>query len=142
MWYQDLLLLIDTGSPLFWAQSQECEVCVNELLPNYDPTMSSTYEPEIVNGSRVDWGITYGDGSVNKGYKAKETLTIDDGIGNRVVIPGFEFGVAVNNSGITYESSGLLGLSPAFPGVSIAPFLTQLETISNGTYSKFSKKFR
>lgn len=134
--------MIDTGSSVVWAQSKQCSACFTELLPRYDPTVSSTFEAEIVNGSLVPFSLLYGDGGANIGYVAREKLTIGTGDGNQIVIPEFQFGLSVNNTGVNAEYSGIMGLITELPGSPIPSFLAQLQTLSNGKFEKFSKQFR
>ncbi|KAL3701224.1 hypothetical protein R1sor_019246 [Riccia sorocarpa] len=126
---QDVLLLIDTGSNLFWTQCATCNPCVpTPPDANYDPRNSTTFKT-----SNVTNAISYIDGTATSGNISGDTLTIDSGYGNRAVLQDFQFLCATNNSSpnVANVGSGVAGFDLA------STFLAQLHNQSYSTVFRY-----
>ncbi|XP_065862345.1 aspartic proteinase CDR1-like [Euphorbia lathyris] len=119
------LVILDTGSKLFWVQCKPCQHCFHQKTPIYDPSLSSSYLNLPCNDSICNhipntqcdpsgdctYQIYYMDKSSSKGHIGTEKITFntpDDGVGvlNDVVLGcGHENNLQAGGAG-----SGVLGL--------------------------------
>ncbi|KAL3686076.1 hypothetical protein R1sor_004098 [Riccia sorocarpa] len=126
---QDILLLLDTGSSLFWTQCANCNPCVPAPTDaNYDPRNSTTFK-----STNTSKSISYVDGPFSSGNISTDTLTINSGYGNRVVFQNFEFLCTTNNSNPTglNVGSGFLGMDLQ------SVFLVQLQNRSESIVFRY-----
>ncbi|CAO2146976.1 unnamed protein product [Urochloa humidicola] len=118
--------LIDTGSNLIWTQCKPCKLCFAQDTPIYDPTASSTFS--LVNCSNSNclpvWSSNcsatapcgyqyyYGDGAYSAGVLGTEALTFGSTYDqtSSVSVDGIAFGCGVDNGGLSYNSTGTVGL--------------------------------
>lgn len=123
------LVIMDTGSDIFWVMCTPCPTCVHHQVPLFDPSKSSTYSPSCrtvtppcggsnTTGCECDlvdrflYNITYADYSSSSGTLGHDVLvfeTADEGITR---VNNIEFGCGHN---IVYNAdpgySGILGLA-------------------------------
>nr|CAB3490066.1 unnamed protein product [Digitaria exilis] len=129
------IALADTGSDLTWTQCQPCKLCFAQDTPIYDPTMSSTFLPATCASdtclglpvwstncsatgatSPCRYRYGYGDGAYSAGVMGTEALTFGAGGGANssssdvVSVAGIAFGCGVDNGGLSYNSTGTVGL--------------------------------
>ncbi|KAF8033712.1 hypothetical protein BT93_C0082 [Corymbia citriodora subsp. variegata] len=120
------LLLIDTGSDLFWFQCEPCISCFKQSLPIFDPAKSSSYSNILCNSIACDistrecdsdkkyctYSYTYLDGAGTRGNLASENVTFETSDEGTIVIPIRMVGCGHENSGsIDGQQTGILGLS-------------------------------
>jgi hypothetical protein len=127
-----VLLAIDTGSEISWAQCTPCLFCYQQSLPIYNPAKSSSYmsigckNPDCpsngTNGvglvcSKGDQSCTYEvdyeDGSSSLGTLSKETFTFSSQhTRSAVAVRNLVFGCGrLQNGTFSFGSSGLMGLN-------------------------------
>ncbi|KAI3435442.1 Peptidase A1 domain-containing protein, partial [Psidium guajava] len=119
------LLLVDTGSDLFWFQCQPCVSCFKQSLPVFDPAKSSSYSNIRCNSNTCvlstgqcdrdkeycTYNYTYVDGSGTRGNLASENVTFETSDEGTMVIPIAAVGCGHENSGsIDGQLTGILGL--------------------------------
>lgn len=136
-----LILILDTGSVVSWAQCLPCSSnasCYSQQDPIFDPAQSSSYshvacgeaacaqlneshnEAGCSSPSSCSYGILYGDNSTTTGDLATDILTI----GN-FSLPNFTFGCGHDNKGLFKGADGLVGLGQAslsLPGQTLSTF--------------------
>lgn len=120
------LLLIDTGSNLFWFQCIPCISCFKQSLPLFDPAKSSSYSNIRCNSTACDLSTgecdrdkeyctcsyTYVDGTGTRGNLAYENVTFETFNEGTMVIPIRVIRCGHENSGsIDGQGTGILGLS-------------------------------
>ncbi|CAL4992522.1 unnamed protein product [Urochloa decumbens] len=118
--------LADTGSDLTWTQCKLCKLCFEQDTPIYDPTASSTFSPVTCSNdnclpvwrrncsttSHCRYRYVYGDGAYSAGVIGTETLTFGSSYDQApsVSVAGIAFGCGVDNGGLSYNSTGTVGL--------------------------------
>jgi len=116
--------LADTGSDLTWTQCQPCKLCFAQDTPVYDPAASSSFSPATCASAAClpvwrrncsaaapcRYRYVYGDGAYSAGVMGAETLTFGAGSGAAVSVGGIAFGCGVDNGGLSYNSTGTVGL--------------------------------
>ncbi|KAF8676342.1 hypothetical protein HU200_047065 [Digitaria exilis] len=118
--------LADTGSDLTWTQCKPCKLCFAQDTPIYDPTTSSSFSlvtcandtclpiwrTNCTASSHCRYRYVYGDGAYSAGVLGTETLTFgsSSGDGSVTVVAGIAFGCGVDNGGLSYNSTGTVGL--------------------------------
>jgi hypothetical protein len=127
---KEVLLAIDTGSEISWAQCTPCVVCYQQILPIYNPAKSSSYmsigcqNPDCAsnatNGGLLvcsegdqscAYEVEYGDGSITAGTLSKETFTFSSQhTRSAVAVRNLVFGCGRVNTGLFFGNSGLMGL--------------------------------
>ncbi|KAL3744007.1 hypothetical protein ACJRO7_013284 [Eucalyptus globulus] len=120
------LLIIDTGSNLFWFQCEPCISCFPQSLPRFDPAKSSSYSNILCNSVACNvsthecdsnkeyctYNLKYIDGASTRGNLATENVTFETSDEGTMVIPITKIGCGHENSGsVDGQQSGLLGLS-------------------------------
>ncbi|XP_008673981.2 aspartic proteinase nepenthesin-1 [Zea mays] len=116
--------LADTGSDLTWTQCQPCKLCFPQDTPIYDTAVSSSFSPVpcasatclpiwssrncTASSSPCRYRYAYGDGAYSAGVLGTETLTFPGAPG--VSVGGIAFGCGVDNGGLSYNSTGTVGL--------------------------------
>ncbi|PUZ45257.1 hypothetical protein GQ55_8G207200 [Panicum hallii var. hallii] len=115
--------LADTGSDLTWTQCQPCKLCFAQDTPVYDPAASSSFSPATCASASClpvwsqncsaaapcRYRYVYDDGAYSAGVMGAETLTFGSGSGG-VSVGGIAFGCGVDNGGLSYNSTGTVGL--------------------------------
>ncbi|XP_061361956.1 aspartic proteinase CDR1-like [Gastrolobium bilobum] len=119
------LVIMDTGSDMFWVMCIPCSNCDNHLSPLFDPSKSSTYSPLCkrpcgIEGckcnllDKLTFSITYADNSFTSGTLGRDMLVFDTTDEGTTQVPDIEFGCG---QAIGYNSdpgySGILGLNNA-----------------------------
>jgi hypothetical protein len=121
--------LADTGSDLTWTQCLPCKLCFAQDTPIYDRNASSSFAllPCSSDSCLPTWSRScnatshcryhygYGDGAYSAGVMGTETLTFgsgydDDGQAPPVSVGGIAFGCGMDNGGLSYNSTGTVGL--------------------------------
>jgi hypothetical protein len=124
--------LADTGSDLTWTQCKPCKLCFPQDTPIYDTAASASFSPvpcasatclPIWRSSRNCTATTtspcryryaYDDGAYSAGVLGTETLTFAGSSpgapGPGVSVGGVAFGCGVDNGGLSYNSTGTVGL--------------------------------
>nr|CAB3490065.1 unnamed protein product [Digitaria exilis] len=119
------IALADTGSDLTWTQCKPCKLCFAQDTPIYDPTVSSTFSlitcasetclpiwrTNCTATSHCRYRYIYGDGAYSAGVMGTETLIFGSSSGDDTVsVDGIAFGCGVDNGGLSYNSTGTVGL--------------------------------
>lgn len=127
---QEVLLVIDTGSEISWAQCTPCVFCYQQILPFYNPEKSSSYaridcqNPDCafnatnggfllcsVGDQSCAYEVLYADGSFTLGTLSKETFTFSSQhTRTAFAVPNLVFGCGRVNQGTFLGNSGLMGL--------------------------------
>lgn len=118
--------LADTGSDLTWTQCKPCKLCFPQDTPIYDTATSSSFSPVPCSSatclpiwsSRCStpnapcrYRYAYDDGAYSAGILGTETLTFGSSPGvPGVSVGGIAFGCGVDNGGLSYNSTGTVGL--------------------------------
>ncbi|CAN1809542.1 Probable aspartic protease At2g35615 [Linum perenne] len=131
------LLLIDTGSSLFWVKCKPCTPCKHgpKDPPIFDPdNSSSNYELPCQKNCKkctkwypwshrkCKYAIHYGGGHVSEGIYVKDRITFETSIdgSTNITLRNFLFGCSnyLTDTGTDIEKhfSGIIGLGPANPG--------------------------
>ncbi|XP_047340236.1 aspartic proteinase CDR1-like [Impatiens glandulifera] len=133
---------VDTGSDMIWIQCHPCEQCFRQLLPIFNPSMSSSYkalrsgsdECKELGDKRMDlednkickYSIIYGDCTYSSGDLAKESYRV-----GRTNIPNIVQGCGNLNVGkYDVKSTGILGL-----GLDPLSFIFQTQDSTGGMFS-------
>ena len=147
---KEVLLYIDTGSEISWAQCAPCLLCYQQTLPIYNPEKSSSYvsigcqNPDCasnaMNGGLLlcsvgdqscVYEVGYGDGSFTAGTLSKETFTFSSQhTRSAVSVRNLVFGCGRFNDGLFLGNSGLMGLDGG-----PYPFATQLKDVFGYEFS-------
>ncbi|CAO2144459.1 unnamed protein product [Urochloa humidicola] len=120
------IALADTGSDLTWMQCKPCKLCFAQDTPIYDPTTSSTFSTVPCSNdnclpvwrrncsttTHCRYRYVYGDGAYSAGVIGTETLTFGSTYNQEpnVSVGGIAFGCGVDNGGLSYNSTGTVGL--------------------------------
>ena len=127
---KEVLLVIDTGSEISWAQCTPCVLCYQQILPIFNPAKSSSYRSigcqnpdcafNATNGGLLicsegdqscAYEVGYGDGSFTLGTLSKETFTFSSQHArSAVAVRNLVFGCGRVNEGLFLGNSGLMGL--------------------------------
>ncbi|XP_034569933.1 aspartic proteinase nepenthesin-1 [Setaria viridis] len=118
--------LADTGSDLTWTQCEPCKLCFAQDTPIYDRNASSSFSPVTCSSDAClpvwshncsattpcKYRYVYGDGAYSAGVMGTETLTFGSSYGQAppVSVGGIAFGCGVDNGGLSYNSTGTVGL--------------------------------
>jgi hypothetical protein len=117
--------LADTGSDLTWTQCQPCKLCFAQDTPIYDRNSSSSFSlvscssdaclqhiwsPRCNATSHCRYRYVYGDGAYSAGVMGTETITFGSGYDDAISVGGIAFGCGVDNGGLSYNSTGTVGL--------------------------------
>ncbi|KAK3008201.1 hypothetical protein RJ639_015371 [Escallonia herrerae] len=123
------LVVMDTGSSLFWIQCLPCVgTCGSAGNPTapYDPSKSSSYSPypcpcaglgscDVSN--QCQYSITYGGGTESRGNYASEDLTFVTQDEKPTTISNVLFGCGHEIERLNGQTRGVLGLGPRPPSV-------------------------
>jgi hypothetical protein len=119
------IALADTGSVVTWTQCKPCKLCFPQDTPVYDTAASSSFTPVPCASATcgAGWGrnctarspcryrIVYGDGAYSAGVLGMERLTFGSSPGAPgISVGGIAFGCGVDNGGLSYNSTGTVGL--------------------------------
>ncbi|CAL4992559.1 unnamed protein product [Urochloa decumbens] len=121
------IALADTGSDLTWTQCKPCKLCFAQDTPIYDPAISSSFSPVTCSNrdaclsiwrsncsasSPCRYRYAYGDGAYSAGVMGTETLMFGgySSSSRSVSVGGIAFGCGVDNGGLSYNSTGTVGL--------------------------------
>jgi hypothetical protein len=119
------IALADTGSDLTWTQCKPCKLCFPQDTPIYDTATSSSFSPvpcssatclpiwsrNCTASSPCRYRYGYSDGAYSAGVLGTETLTFGSSPGaSGVPVGGIAFGCGVDNGGLSYNSTGTVGL--------------------------------
>ncbi|KAG0530507.1 hypothetical protein BDA96_05G192500 [Sorghum bicolor] len=120
------IALADTGSDLTWTQCKPCKLCFDQDTPIYDTTTSSSFSPLPCSSatclpiwsSRCStpsatcrYRYAYDDGAYSAGILGTETLTFGSSLNaSGISVGGIAFGCGVDNGGLSYNSTGTVGL--------------------------------
>lgn len=107
---QELSLIFDTGSPVFWVPTSQCADYSCHEATLYDYSLSSEYK----NVSTDPQSLHYGTGTV-RGYLSSDTVCLQsDPPPNETCIRDTLFLSVFSTTGLNgMMSDGLVGLSPA-----------------------------
>ncbi|XP_030535576.2 aspartic proteinase CDR1-like [Rhodamnia argentea] len=120
------LLLIDTGSDLFWFQCKHCISCFKQSAPLFDPAKSSSYSNIRCNSAACahstgecdrdkaccTYLFSYVDGAGTRGNFASENVTFETSDEGTMVIPIRVVRCGHENKGsVDGQVTGTLGLS-------------------------------
>ncbi|KAI9159838.1 hypothetical protein LWI28_002401 [Acer negundo] len=126
---QEVYVVMDTGSNIFWTQCKPCTgQCYKQVDPIYDSSQSLKYRAIPCSSSLCDvlsnsglgqdceenkctYRVEYGDETSSSGYLSIERLTIRSASGrSTIAVNDILFGCGQNNSDVLDTESGVMGL--------------------------------
>ncbi|XP_061361955.1 aspartic proteinase CDR1-like [Gastrolobium bilobum] len=119
------LVVMDTGSDIFWVMCNPCSNCVHHLSPLFDPSKSSTYSPLckipcVFKGCKCNhlgqlpFSITYANNYSSSGTFGLDMLVFDTSDEGKAQVFDIKFGCG-NTIGYNEDPgyNGILGLNNA-----------------------------